>query len=340
MKRLISVGLKCENNQLWVLNQQALPQKEEWLVSRDIADMINIIKTLKVRGAPLIGVAAALALAQYVLHGANENEILLAAEKLKTARPTAVNLSYCVDRLLRVYATMKDKMALVQEAETIFEEDAKLCQQMAVLGADFISENDRILTHCNTGGLVTTGMGTALGVIIHANNQGKNPHVYVDETRPLLQGGRLTAWECVKNNISHQIICDNMAASLMQAKKIDKIFVGADRIAINGDFANKIGTYNLAVLAHYHRVPFYVVAPYTTVDLLCETGRDIHVEQRDVEEVKGAKGAFGEVRWAPNESDAYNPAFDVTPASLVTALILDRGVYCSNTLNFNLAVTM
>ena len=326
MKTLVSAGLKFENNRLLVLNQQALPQQVEWLVSADISEMIGIIKTLKVRGAPLIGVAAALAVAQLVEQKASHADILAAAERLRAARPTAVNLSYCIDRLLRAYEA-HGGAALVKEAETIFEEDARLSQQMAERAAIFIKDNDRILTHCNTGGLVTTGIGTALGAIILAHQQGKKCHVYVDETRPLLQGARLTAWECLQHGISHQIICDSMAAGLMKDKKIDSVFVGADRIAANGDFANKIGTYSLAVAAHHHRIPLYVVAPYTTVDPACKTGDDIRIEHRDADEVRGARGAFGDVTWSPAASGAYNPAFDVTPASLVAAIILDHGVY-------------
>jgi len=325
MKNLNSTALKIVNGEICILNQQALPQKEEWLTSASIDDMCDIIKMLKVRGAPLIGVSAALALAQYAEQGADQTALFQAADQLKAARPTAVNLSYCVDRLLATYE-QSGATGLITEAETIFEEDAILCEKIAGNGATFIQPGDRILTHCNTGGLVTTGIGTALGIIIQAHREQKQPHVYVDETRPLLQGGRLTAWECVQNNISHEIICDNMAASLMYAKKIDKIFLGADRIAANGDFANKIGTYNLAVLAHYHNIPFYVAAPYTTVDSNCPTGDEIAIEYRNAAEVKGASGSFGHVTWSPEASPAYNPAFDVTPAELVTAFILDSGI--------------
>lgn len=331
MKSLFSTALKFENNRLRVLNQQALPQKEEWLISSTIADMVDIIYTLKVRGAPLIGVSAALALAQFVEQGADDQAIFIAAEQLRSARPTAVNLAYCVDRLLNTYKNSNgNKESVIREAELIFEEDARLCLEMAKHGAKFIDDGDNILTHCNTGGLVTTGIGTALGVIIHSHRQGKKVHVYVDETRPLLQGGRLTAWECVQQGIPHHIICDNMAATLLRQSKIDKIFVGADRIAKNGDVANKIGTYSLAVLAHYHNVPFYVVAPYTTVDLQCATGADIHIEQRSADEVKGAKGTFGQVTWSPEQSPAYNPSFDVTPNNLITAIILDKGVFAKD----------
>ncbi|OGT32196.1 MAG: S-methyl-5-thioribose-1-phosphate isomerase [Gammaproteobacteria bacterium RIFCSPHIGHO2_12_FULL_35_23] len=329
MKNLASMGLKYENKRLLVLNQQVLPQQEEWIISNTIDEMIQIIKTLKVRGAPLIGVAAALALAQYAeQEETTAKQIINAANQLKQARPTAVNLSFCIDRLLACYQKSNaDRQVLIKEAEIVFEEDAKLCHDIINHGEKLIAKNDSVLTHCNTGGLVTTGIGTALGIIIHSHKQGKNPHVFVDETRPLLQGGRLTAWECVKNGISHQIICDNMAASLMREGKINKIFVGADRIAANGDFANKIGTYNLAVLAYYHKIPFYVAAPYTTVDLQCKTGKDICIEERHPDEIKGVMGAFGKVTWSPQESQVYNPAFDVTPVDLITAIILDSGCY-------------
>ena len=237
MNPLMSAGLQVnEHGKIFVLNQKALPHKEEWLESSSISDMSDIIKTLKVRGAPLIGVSAALALAQCAEQGANEETLLKAAAQLKAARPTAVNLAYCIDRMLAVYGDKKNITALIQEAENIFIEDAKLSQKMAEHAAEFIYNDMRILTHCNTGGLVTTGIGTALGAIILAHQQGKNPFVYVNETRPLLQGGRLTAWECVQNGISHQILCDNAAASLMQENKVDAIFVGAD--LSNKDLSN------------------------------------------------------------------------------------------------------
>ena len=207
----------------------------------------------------------------------------------------------------------------------LFDEDVKLCELMAKNGNKVIEHNDRILTHCNTGGLATVGEGTALAVIKEAHREGKEIKVFVDETRPLLQGGRLTTWELTKEGVPYQLICDNMAAHLMAQGAVDKVIVGSDRIAINGDFANKIGTYSLAVLCHFHNVPFYVAAPYTTVDQECETGKDIPIEQRDPGEVRGQN--IVEKGWAPLESDVYNPAFDVTPAHLVTGWILDTGLY-------------
>jgi methylthioribose-1-phosphate isomerase len=212
------------------------------------------------------------------------------------------------------------------EAVAIFHEDVNLCKAMSAHGAGLVKPEARILTHCNTGSLATAGVGTALGVITTAHQQGKNIKVWVDETRPLLQGGRLTSWELEKAGVPYQLICDNMAGSLMAAGQVDMIFVGADRIVANGDFANKVGTYALAVLAKYHAIPFYVVAPVTTIDTHCSKGDDIPIEQRNAQEVCGVSGSFGECRWAPENAPVYNPAFDVTPASLITGWVLDTGV--------------
>lgn len=326
MKELISFALRYQNNQLLVLNQKKLPSVAEWIVCESPQHMYEIIHSLAVRGAPLIGIAAALALADFCVKGADRNEVLLAAQHLKSARPTAVNLAYCIDRQLQALEETDDLSSIVRMAEELFFEDKQLCEKIAAHGGEIIEEGDNILTHCNTGQLVTTGIGTALGVIFKANQQGKNIHIYVDETRPLLQGARLTAWELQQANIPYTLICDNMAASLMRAGKVQKILVGADRIAANGDFANKIGTYNLAVLAHYHQIPFYVVAPYTTIDQNCPSGKAIIVEERAGNEVRGAAGYFGEIIWSVPECQVYNPAFDVTPAALVTAFILDTGL--------------
>lgn len=326
MKNLFSTCLNYRDHSLLVLDQQQLPQKEEWIVCQSPIHMIDIIKKLQIRGAPAIGVAAVLALADFALKGASIADFKTAAAELKTARPTAINLRKCIDTQLKTLNENHYPASVIHAAEKIFEEDAALCDAMAHHGEKLIQDGDTILTHCNTGGLVTTGIGTALGVMIHAHTRGKKIHVYVDETRPLLQGARLTIWELAKNNIPHTLNCDNMAASLMQKNKIRAIFLGADRIAINGDFANKIGTYSLAVLAHHHKIPFYVVAPYTTIDENCEMGKDIPIENRAADEVRGAKGAFGEVIWSMRDTHVYNPAFDVTPAELVTAYVLNCGV--------------
>ena len=275
----------------------------------------------------MIGCAAALALSQWRHENKDKSpeEFIKVAEYLKTSRPTAVNLMNYMDQMIQKDVEEKDYSPRKIESISfqIIEDEKLMYISMSNLGSSLIEENDNILTHCNTGSLATIGIGTALGVIRVAHQQKKNIHVYVDETRPLLQGGRLTSYELKKDNIPYTIIADNMAATLMKQGKVQKIFVGADRIALNGDFANKIGTYSLAVIAHHHNVPFYVVAPITTVDFECESGDSIPIEQRIKEEVLGAFGTF----WAPEGSDAYNPSFDTTPCELITGIILDTGIY-------------
>lgn len=303
MKDLFSLALRRRSGALEILDQTLLPHEERWLSANTPDEMISHIKRLAVRGAPLIGVAAALCLSRV-----GKGEFTTAAAALRAARPTAVNLMHAIDRMLAA----RDPIA---EAEAIFAEDVDLCERMATRGAAYVDSGDGILTHCNTGGLATAGVGTALGVIQKAWEQGKRFHVYVDETRPLLQGARLTAWELGKLGIPYTLICDNMAASLMAAGKIQKVFVGSDRIAANGDAANKIGTYGIAVLAKYHGVQFYVVAPSTTFDPRCESGREIPIEEREAEEVRAGK--------APRDARVWNPAFDVTPRALITSVILE-----------------
>lgn len=322
MKNLTSLALRFENNTLLVLNQKKLPFTSEWLTCHSPDEMAQFIKTLAVRGAPLIGIAAALSLAHFVEQGVTSEEIEKAAKTLIDARPTAVNLSYCVLKQLNAYRTTQDPQVIIQLAEDLFEEDAKLSEAIANYGADIIQDGEGILTHCNTGGLVTTGIGTALGAIIRAHEQGKKIHVYVDETRPLLQGGRLTTWELTRAQIPYTLICDNMAASLMRQGKIQRAIVGADRIAANGDTANKIGTYSIAALSHLHNIPFHIAAPKTTIDWDCSHGDDIVIENRHADEVKG----FGEVKWSPVEAEVYNPSFDVTPSKWITSWITDGGV--------------
>ena len=312
MKDMNSLGLKYERGKLFALDQQALPHEENWIESKSPQEMVDLIRRLAVRGAPLIGVAAALELARYHERGASKVAVREAAGLLRAARPTAVNLMAAVDRMM----TAVDD--LPRMAEKIFDEDVLMCENMAKHGELLIKDGDNILTHCNTGGLATVGIGTALGVIRRAFENGKKLHVYVDETRPLLQGARLTAWELTKLGIPFTLISDNMAGMLMAQKKIDIAFVGSDRIAANGDAANKIGTYSVAVLAHYHHIPFYVVAPATTVDKNCATGADIPIEERNGDEVRGLAGMRG--------CKVYNPAFDVTPRKLITALVLDSGL--------------
>ncbi|EFA77795.1 translation initiation factor eIF-2B alpha subunit [Heterostelium album PN500] len=322
---------------LEILDQRKLPDVEEWLVSAKPEDMIGYIKQLSVRGAPLIGVAACVALFLYVNNEESaraqcltEEEVTVVATKLRDARPTAVNLMNNLDEMLQltVKPTADFSAAnLGRIARAIIDREVDMCARISVAGAELLSDGDNVLTHCNTGAIATPGMGTALGIIREAWRQGKKIHVYVDETRPLLQGGRLTTYELAREKIPHTLICDNMAATLMAQGKIQRVLVGADRIACNGDFANKIGTYSVAVLAHYHGVPFHGVAPWSTVDLLCPSGKDIPIEERQASEVQGVSGAFGNVRWAPANTPTFNPAFDVTPVELVTSHILDTGIY-------------
>jgi methylthioribose-1-phosphate isomerase len=326
MHDLQATSIKYQDNTLSVLDQHQLPHIENWLPCESVEAMVSMIQKLQIRGAPLIGIGASLLLGHLAANGAAATTLKSAAGILRAARPTAVNLMNNMDSMLAALHT-SGPSALPAEAERLFHEDVALCNSIARLGAELIPANANILTHCNTGSLATAGVGTAIGVINAAHQQGKNIHVYVDETRPLLQGGRLTAWEMKQLGVAHTLICDNMAALLMRDKKVDCILVGADRIAVNGDFANKVGTYSLAVNAHHHNVPFYVVAPTTTVDVDCISGEQIPIEERAAAEVRGVSGSFGDVCWSPHETPVFNPAFDVTPAALITGWILDTGVF-------------
>ncbi|MEI6471078.1 MAG: S-methyl-5-thioribose-1-phosphate isomerase [Holophagaceae bacterium] len=311
-----SLGLRHDGRALWVLDQTQLPDEELWLDGSEPVAMIALIQRLAVRGAPLIGVAAAACLGTFADRGASASEYSAACAALRAARPTAVNLMWAMDR-------MRAATEPSAEAHAIFAEDVRLCEGMAEHGAALIQDGEGLLTHCNTGGLATAGIGTALGVIRRAHVQGKRLHVYADETRPLLQGGRLTAWELQRLGIPATLITDSMAALLLRDGKVQRVLVGSDRVAANGDFANKVGTYGLAVQAHFHGVPFHPVAPFSTVDLACPNGAAIPIELRDAAEVRG----YGPLRWAPEAMPAWNPSFDVTPVDLVTSLVLDRGVY-------------
>ncbi|AXQ99389.1 S-methyl-5-thioribose-1-phosphate isomerase [Pseudoalteromonas piscicida] len=327
MKTLIARSLKFESGVVQVLDQYLLPHQQVWHECRDVATMSELILTLKVRGAPLIGLAASLLIGYLAEQGEGKDTIARSIDELEATRPTAVNLMHCMAKLREALQAIDWQQQVITTAELLFEEDTALCDRMANIGAELVNAGDNILTHCNTGALATAGVGTALGVIHHAAKQHGDIHVWVDETRPLLQGGRLTSFELDAWQIPYTLICDNMAASLMAAGKVDKIFVGADRIAANGDFANKVGTYNLAVLAHFHNIPFYVVAPITTLDSSCPNGAAIPIEQRAKSEVTGVSGSFGDCQWAPNNAEVYNPAFDVTPASLITGWVLDTGLF-------------
>ncbi|MCK6507132.1 S-methyl-5-thioribose-1-phosphate isomerase [Myxococcota bacterium] len=323
-RRLRSLGLRYQRDaggaRLEILDQAALPDREEWRDGAEPEAMIGHIRALRVRGAPMIGVCAALCLAVQADRGAAPARLREDARALRAARPTAVNLMEAVDRLLPLCAHPE---ALVQAAEALFEEEVARSEGMATRGAALVQPGEGILTHCNTGGLATSGAGTALAVIRRAHEQGKGVHVWVDETRPLLQGGRLTAWELGRLGIPYHLLPDGAAGLLFARGRVQRVLVGADRIAGNGDFANKIGTFPLAVLARHHGVPFHVVAPRTTVDPSCPDGTAIPIEERDADEVRGL---VGRLRWAPADAPVFNPAFDVTPAALVTSWILDDAV--------------
>ncbi|WP_342754963.1 S-methyl-5-thioribose-1-phosphate isomerase [Pantoea sp. MBD-2R] len=326
MQTLSTTSLQVRDNQLWILDQQALPQRKVWCPTPGVPELVDHIKALRVRGAPLIGLSASLLLALLAENGMAKPALSEALDVLRAARPTAVNLMNNLDRMKLALAQDRYITAMTFEALRLVEEDKLLCDNIATAGAKLIKAGSRLLTHCNTGGLATAGTGTALGVISRGWQEGHVEKVWVDETRPLLQGGRLTAWELGELGVPYRLICDSMAASLMAQKQVDAIWVGADRIAANGDVANKIGTYSLAVLAHYHRIPFYVAAPHTTLDPACPNGSAIPIEQRAASEVTGVAGSFGEVQWAPEDAQVCNPAFDVTPAELISGWVLDTGV--------------
>ncbi|WP_431223607.1 S-methyl-5-thioribose-1-phosphate isomerase [Serratia sp. L9] len=326
MQTLNTTSMVLKDNRFWILDQQALPQEKCWLPCDSVEQLVEHIRALRVRGAPLIGLSASLLLALLAERGLPRSELEQALQTLRAARPTAVNLMNNLDRMKQALAQPDWVTAMAVEALRLVDEDRNLCERIADNGAEWVKPNSRLLTHCNTGGLATAGVGTAIGVLLRAHQQGKIAQVWVDETRPLLQGGRLTAWELGELGIPYQLICDSMAASLMAAGQIDAVWVGADRIAANGDVANKIGTYSLAVLAHYHHLPFYVAAPHTTHDPHCPNGAAIPIEQRAAAEVTGVSGSFGACQWAPAGAPAYNPAFDVTPAALISGWVLDSGV--------------
>lgn len=326
MQTLNTTSLKIRDNQLWILDQQALPQRQIWRLADDVESLVEHILTLRVRGAPLIGLSASLLLALLAERGLSQVQLEQALITLRESRPTAVNLMNNLARMQQALLRPDWVNSMMEEALCLVDEDRILCDSIANHGAALVKSGSRILTHCNTGGLATAGVGTAIGVILRAHQQGKIDNVWVDETRPLLQGGRLTAWELGELGIPYRLICDSMAASLMAQGQVDAIWVGADRIAANGDVANKIGTYSLAVLAHYHHIPFYVAAPHTTVDSQCPNGAAIPIEQRTASEVTGVSGSFGECHWAPQDAQVYNPAFDVTASTLISGWVLDSGV--------------
>lgn len=321
--------LRWQDEALMILDQRVLPTREEYLTCKTVDEVAHAIRTLAVRGAPLIGIAAAYGMVIAAREATNREQLAAFHEQLAGTRPTAVNLFWALDRCWRKIEAMPPECPLseVQDmllamAQAIHTADAASCEAMAQAGAMLFPEHAHVLTHCNTGALATGGIGTALGVIRAAHAAGRIAMVWVDETRPLLQGARLTAWECGHDGLPYRLICDNMAASLMAAGQVDAVIVGADRITRSGDFANKIGTYGLAVLAHAHHIPFYVAAPWSTIDRHLEHGAQIPVEFRGQEEVCHCGGQ----RIAPADTAAWNPAFDVTPGSLVRAFITEKGL--------------
>ncbi|NGZ95430.1 MAG: S-methyl-5-thioribose-1-phosphate isomerase [Nitrospira sp. WS110] len=319
-----------------LLDQSKLPGTVEFLDCHDYQTVADAIRTLKVRGAPAIGVTAAMGVAlgaqtiSAMDYPTFSQAVLKICHELAATRPTAVNLFWAIERMkeklesLRAEPVSTIKQALISESQVIFEEDIALCKTMGRHGAELIRDGETVLTHCNAGSLATAGYGTALGVIRTAWKQGKKINVIADETRPILQGARLTAWELMQDQIPVTLITDNMVGSLMRQGKIHLCVVGADRIAANGDVANKIGTYSVAVLAKAHNIPFYVAAPYSTIDLKTKSGDEIPIEQRNPSEVTTIHGSHP---IAPKDVAVYNPAFDVTPAELITGIITERGVF-------------
>jgi len=322
--------LYWENGAVKLLDQTLLPHEEVWLTLTSWEKVAEAIRTMRVRGAPAIGIAAAygLVLSVWNAQGDPKDAFEKAARGLAETRPTAVNLFWAIRRMEEVFRRHRDagrdelRQALLAEAQRIHEEDIAANRSIGAFGAKLLPQGARVLTICNTGALATGGYGTALGVIRAAWEKGKIEMVYACETRPRLQGARLTAWELLKEKIPFRLIADSAAGWLMAQGGVDAVLVGADRIAASGDTANKIGTYALAVLARRHGIPFYVVAPTSTVDLDLERGEGIPIEERGEEEVLAPFG----MRIAPEGARAWNPAFDVTPAELITAIVTERGV--------------
>ena len=327
MKDFKYTAIRLHKNTLFVLDQRQLPQKEVWLKVKTPDEMCEHISTLCVRGAPLIAIAAACSLTLFAKSKMKAPTLLEVAKKLKKTRPTAVNLTKAIDYIMKDMNDKPDPEEMEKRTEQLIKEEVKMCENIAQWGVSLIQKGEGLLTHCNTGSLATPGIGTALGIIRKAHQEEKNIHTYVTETRPLLQGARLTAWELKKENIPYTLICDSMTATLMQSGKIQRVLVGADRIAMNGDFANKIGTYGLATQAHYHQLPFHSAAPTSTLDFSCKKGTDIPIEQRPIYEIEGFNQNFKKIKWAPKNNQTFNPAFDITPATLITSFILDTGIY-------------
>jgi methylthioribose-1-phosphate isomerase len=325
--------ISWNEDKLRLIDQTRLPGELVYIECDNVECVAESIESLRVRGAPAIGVAAAYGVvvaAQESIRGGGELtlDIPRAIERLAGTRPTAVNLFWALDRMKGVFDGTNSKNAEVilnelrTEANIIFEEDRQVCRQIGRNGATLLGDNETVLTHCNAGGLATAGYGTALAVVYAAVDEGKSISVFADETRPLLQGSRLTAWELQQSGVDVTVICDNMAGTVLRQRRINSVVVGADRIAANGDVANKIGTYGLAVLSREHSVPFYVAAPLSTIDMNLATGDLIPIEERKAEEITHGMGK----QTTPDGVRVYNPAFDVTPKELISAIITEMGV--------------
>jgi methylthioribose-1-phosphate isomerase len=319
---------------LRLIDQTRLPVQLLEIDCRNVEAVYQAIKTMQIRGAPAIGIAAAYGVCLGVQSVVGNDQAAFfqrldeVVKYLGASRPTAVNLFWALKRMKHTAELLHNRTnaeiaaALLQEARAIHEEDRQMCRAIGRNGAELLRAGQGVLTHCNAGGLATSDYGTALAVIFAAVESGKTLHVFVDETRPLLQGARLTAWELKARDIDATLICDSMAAQVMREGRVQAVITGADRIAANGDAANKVGTYGLAVLAKAHHIPFYIAAPSSTFDLSIAGGAEIPIEQRDPKEVTHGFG----LQTAPDGIQVYNPAFDVTPAELITAIICDRGV--------------
>jgi methylthioribose-1-phosphate isomerase len=329
------IPVEWTNEGVKMLDQRLLPTEEKWLLLRTYPEVADAIRDMVIRGAPAIGVSAAygVALGMKTFVGTNvidmEDELDYVCEIMSKTRPTAVNLFWAIDRMRRTFAKHRQdtttgiKQALILDARAIHEEDIESQRLIAKFGGELIADDSVVLTHCNAGALATGGVwGTALGVIRGAINQGKKVSVIADETRPYLQGARLTAWELMQDNIPVTLITDNMSGYMMQKGRVQAVVVGADRIAANGDTANKIGTYMVAVLAKENNIPFYVAAPLSTIDLKCPTGAEIPIEERNIREITHVR----DIQLAPDNVEASNPAFDVTPNAFIDAIITEKGV--------------
>jgi len=325
-----------EDGEVVMIDQRKLPSREVYVRCRTAREVARAIRTMVIRGAPAIGIAAAMGLALEMRRNTATGTTELATafyrtcDLLAATRPTAVNLFWAIERMKRVFveamragqSTADLKATIDAEATRVHDEDVASCRALGRHGAEVVGANARVLTHCNAGALATGGYGSALGVVRAAVEAGKHVAVYADETRPFLQGSRLTAWELVRDGIETTVITDGMAGPLMREGRVDLVVVGADRIAANGDVANKIGTYTVAILAREHEVPFYVAAPVSTIDLSAPDGSDIPIEERDAREVTH----LGSFRLTPEGAAVWNPAFDITPGRLVAGIITDRGI--------------